>query len=192
MLRKILLLTLFAVSLTFAETAKQPTFKLTTIDGKTITAVGTENGLVLPEYKNKIVLLELWGTHCPPCLYSIPRYVKLVDKYKDKIVMLAIEVQGTQKEQLKAFVKAKGMNYNIFTQSSVIDFNRYIAARSGWKGAIPFLLVFAPDGKVLDIERGLARNEFQKLEAIIKYIFDKKNQTKENNLTTTENNITTK
>jgi len=198
MLKKILMLTVFLVSLSFAQTTKKPVFKLTTINGKTITVIGTKNGLILPEYKGKIVLLELWGTHCPPCLYSIPRYIKLVNKYKDKIVMLAIEVQGTPKEQLKAFAKAKGMNYNIFTQNSVIDFNRYVASRSGWQGAIPFLLVFEPDGKVLDIQRGLARNEFQKLEAIINYVFDKKNQvidkntSKQDNNVTKENNTTTK
>jgi len=115
-LKKFLLLGLF-LTFSFSAEVKQRSFKLSTIEGKDIVIEGTKNGINIPEYKGKVIFLEFWGTHCPPCLYSIPRYVELTKKYKDKVAMLAIEVQGTPKEQLKAFVKEKGINYNIFTQS---------------------------------------------------------------------------
>ena len=208
MLKKILSFTVILLSIGFSAEIKQPTFKIPTIDGKIITIQGSKNGLILPEYKGKVIFLEFWGTHCPPCLYSIPRYVELTKKYKDKVEMLAIEVQGTPKEALKAFAKEKGMNYNIFTQNDTMNFVRYIAQRAGWRGAIPFLIVFDRNGNVVDIQKGLARDEFQKLEAIINYLYTKKplsansdtNKTKENNAsetnstasqkTTKENNTT--
>jgi len=195
-LKRIFLLTVVLISLGISAESKQPTFKITTIDGKTITIQGSKNGLILPEHKGKVIFLEFWGTHCPPCLFSIPKYIELNKKYKDKVEMLAIEVQGTPKEALKAFAKEKGMNYDIFTQNDTRSFVRYIAQRAGWRGAIPFLIVFDRNGNVVDIQRGLARDEFQKLEAIINYLYSKKpasanadaNKTKENN--TSEANST--
>ena len=192
MLKRFLFLGLLLSSFVFSSEVKQPAFKLPTIDGKVITVQGSKNGISVPEFKGKVIFLEFWGTHCPPCLYSIPKYIELTKKYKDKVAMLAIEVQGTPKEQLKAFAKAKGMNYNLFTQDETMDFVRYIAQRAGWRGAIPFLIVFDTNGNVIDIQKGLGRNEFQKLEAIINYVFDKKSKSSKVDSNTTKDKNSTK
>ena len=174
MLKKLFLSMLVLSSLIFAEgnTAQkavvQPTISATTIDGKTFSFKGKETGLEMPEsLKGKVVLIEFWGTHCPPCLMSIPHYIDLTKKYKGKVEMLAVEVQMTPKAQLAQFVKEKGINYNVFTQSDNSDFVRYLAARAGWRGSIPYLLIFDTKGEVLTIKRGMVSAEY--VESVVKY-----------------------
>ncbi len=133
--------------------------KLPTLEGKTIHVKGTENGLEIPEYKGKVVFLEFWGTHCPPCLASIPHYVNLINKYKGKLAMLGIEVQNTPKVRLKAFAENHKMNYDVVAYQDAGYFVDYIAKRAGWKGSIPFLLILDPQGKVITMQVGMLPQE---------------------------------
>ena len=142
------------------------TMVLKTIEGKTLHLIGTTDGLKIPEYKGKVVFLEFWGTKCPPCRMSIPHYIDLMNKYKGKLAMLAVEVQATPKDRLKKFVESHKINYDIVAHSDAGHFVDYIAQRSQWRGAIPFLLIFDKSGKVVTIQEGMLREEA--LEGIIK------------------------
>ncbi len=193
MLRRLLLTVTILISTIFASNIVEApdNFKLKTIDGSTIEATGKKSGLDIPEAKGQIVLIEFWGTHCPPCLFSIPHYIDLTKEYKGKVKMYAIEVQGTPKESLKKFVKAKGINYSIFTQSENRDFVNYLAYRSGWRGAIPFLMIFDKDGNFITRKRGMVSEEY--IKQIINYLLNppkktlnkssEQNRTKEQNIT---------
>ena len=167
---------IFAEGVTTNKAVVQPTISATTIDGKTFSFKGAKAGLEMPDnLKGKVVLVEFWGTHCPPCLYSIPHYIDLTKRYKGKVEMLAVEVQMTPKAQLAQFVKQKGINYNIFTQTENQDFVRYLGTRAGWRGAIPYLIIFDTDGNVLAIKRGLVSEQY--VEGVVKYALDKKAKT---------------
>lgn len=179
MIKHLLAITALLSTLLIAQSTQkvQPLeFQLKTIDNTTIIAKAKKNGLDFPAFKGKVVLLELWGTHCPPCLFSIPHYIDLTKKYKDKLAMVAIEVQATPKKQLKAFVKSKGINYNILTQAENMNFVRYIAARSAWRGAIPYLLIFDTKGDVATIKRGMVSEEY--IQRVIQYLTNPKTNLK--------------
>jgi len=163
-------------STVFAVDVVQPKFKLSTIDGKTIEVQGKKAGIDIAQFKGKVLLVEFWGTHCPPCRMSIPHYINLQKKYKDKMAMLAIEVQMTPKDRLLEFAKAKGINYNVLTQSENMSFVRYLAQRAGWRGAIPYLMVFDTKGEILAIKRGMVPEEY--VEQIILYGLNKAKQQK--------------
>ena len=164
-MKKILiaLLTL-ALAGSLAQAADNDYIKLTTLNGKTIHIKGTDNGLEIPEYKGKVVFLEFWGTHCPPCLASIPHYVDMIKKYKGKLAMLGIEVQNTPKIRLKAFADEKKINYDVVAYQDAGYFVDYIAKRAGWKGSIPFLLILDPKGNVITMQVGmLPQNVLEKV-----------------------------
>ena len=171
---KKLLLFLAALLITSGtmHAAADNTITLKTINDKTIHIVGTEKGFTIPEYKGKILFVEFWGTHCPPCLMSIPHYIELTKKYKDQMSMLAIEVQSTPKEKLKAFAKAKGMNYDIVDYKSGYSFVEYITQRAGWTGSIPLLLILDQEGAVQIVQPGLIPHE--NLEKVIQDMIAKK------------------
>jgi len=80
-------------------------FVVTTMTGKKIKVYGTTKGIEIPAYKGKVVMIEFWGTHCPPCLRSIPHYINLMKKYGKSVALLAIEAQDTPKTALAPICK---------------------------------------------------------------------------------------
>ena len=149
------LLSLFVGFVSLQAAGNGDNFTLKTIDGKTLHVQGTENGLLFKELKGKVIFLEFWGTHCPPCLMSIPHYIDLTKKYGDKMAMVAVEVQGTPEAQLKEFARKKGMNYNVVAHQNAMSFVSYVAQRAGWKGSIPFLIILDQDGNFVTAQTGM-------------------------------------
>ncbi len=183
MFKKIFFSILVALSsLAFAQNVQHPKFNIKSIDGKTFSIQGADNGLKFSgDLKGKVVLIEFWGTHCPPCRMSIPHYIDLNKKYKDKIAMLAIEVQMTPRDILLDFAKQKGINYNVFTQAGNNNFVNYLAARAGWRGAIPFLLIFDKTGEIKFIKLGYISEA--DVEGVIKILLNSKKKSNERNNT---------
>ncbi len=149
-------LLLFSMLFTnFATAGSGDNFTLTTIDGKQIEFEGTPEGLKVKGAEGKVVFLEFWGTRCPPCKMSIPHYINLTKKYKDKLKMIAIEVQEMNPDVVKSFVKERGINYDVITYNVARNFVNYISRRSGWQGAIPFLIILDGKGNVVTMQAGL-------------------------------------
>ena len=102
-------------------------FALADIDG---------NEQNLASYKGKVVIVDIWGTWCPPCQEEIPSFIKLQDKYGDQ----GLQVLGLNYEQGKSdedniqrvvnYVKKAGINYPCIlgdeeTRSQVPDFGGF-------------------------------------------------------------------
>ncbi|RLA72670.1 MAG: TlpA family protein disulfide reductase [Epsilonproteobacteria bacterium] len=154
-MKKILTLTLLLASLLTVSQAAEDKFTMTTIKGKTIEVTGTTTGLILEEYKGKIIFLEFFGHRCPPCLKSIGHYKRLQEKYKDKLVIVAVEVQGMNRSSLKAFVKKKKINYVTISQDQAGQIVPYISSRAQWRGSIPYLIILDQKGEVQLMQAGM-------------------------------------
>jgi len=134
-------------------TQKAVKFTLTTIDGKEFHLTEIDNGLEFKELKDKAIFLLFFGHRCPPCLREIPELIQIQKEHKD-LAIVALEVQGLDKEQLKSFAKRKGINYNLITLDSSMRFVNYIQAKASWSGSIPFLIGLNKKGKVIIINVG--------------------------------------
>ena len=115
-MKKLLTTSLLLLSLlTYTQAAgnEKPLAEMTMTDitGKTYDVMGTEQGLKIKGLEGKVIFLEFFGHRCPPCLESIPHLIKLQKKYKNKLAIVSIEVQGYNHEQTKKFAKENGMNY---------------------------------------------------------------------------------
>ena len=153
-MKKIALIMLF-VSLFSVANGADDKMIVTTTNGKTLTIIGTEAGLNVEEHKGKIIFLEFFGHRCPPCIRSIPHYKRLQAKYKDKLAIIAIEVQGLGNAELKEFVKTEGINYATVSHEKAGNLVPYIARRAQWEGAIPFLVVLDQEGGVQLVQAGM-------------------------------------
>ena len=59
-----------------------PDFSFTSADGEYIT---------LEDLKGKVVMLDFWGTWCPPCVASVPELRNLYRRYsKEQFVLIGI------------------------------------------------------------------------------------------------------
>lgn len=56
----------------------------------------------LNDHKDKIVLLNFWGTYCPPCIKEFPDLKKLEAKFPEDLVVIAISDESPEK--IKRFV----------------------------------------------------------------------------------------
>ncbi len=186
-----------------AKISQYPTMEFTDINGKSHIAHATKNGLDIEGIKDKVVIVEFFGHRCPPCLATIPHLIELQKQYKDKFAVIAVEVQGYNRDQLRQFVKNKGINYTVASQPDAYALVEHIAVRAQWRGSIPFFVVMDSHGEVRFVQTGMIHKDI--LENMIKqlYIAPKPHtnevpQKAESNTTTptqpkqTENNSTTK
>lgn len=101
-------------------------FALPDTKGKTVS---------LDDFQGKVVIVDFWGTWCPPCRKEVPHFVALHQKYRgDGLEIVGINYeQGPQSEwigMIEAFAKENGITYPCVigdgaTRERVPDFEGY-------------------------------------------------------------------
>ena len=89
------------------------------------------------------VVVNIWGTWCPPCRREIPGLVKLYGEYKKRgveIVSLAME-RSAGPEQVKMFTEQAGMQW------VQLIANQDIAVALGFSGSVPTTIFFDASGR---------------------------------------------
>jgi thiol-disulfide isomerase/thioredoxin len=96
----------------------------------------------LADYKGKVVLLNFWGTWCPPCRMEIPGFIELQDSYRDKgLVIVGVAVEDTP-EAVKAYAAEAKINYPLAMVQDDID------AAYGPMYGLPVSFIIARDGSI--------------------------------------------
>jgi peroxiredoxin len=76
----------------------------------------------LSDYRGKVVILDFWATHCPPCRVQIPEFVDLQKEYSDKgLAILGISLDQNPKQVLPRFVGKYKINYPILLFDGSVD-----------------------------------------------------------------------
>ena len=150
--------------------AELNTYKMKDSNKKVVVVKETKSGLSFPNSKGKIVLLNFFGKHCPPCLMEIPHLINLQKKYKKQFDILALQVQAPMgPTKLKSFIKDKSINYPIIDGDQTFDFVQFVMSKTGWEGMIPFMVLFNKDGTPFKMYTGMRSEE--EIEADIKKLF---------------------
>lgn len=162
----------------YAKTSTKPqileTTTITTINGEKIEVQRMKNGLLFKGYEDKIVLLEAFGHSCPPCKASIPGYNRLQQKYQNNIVILAVEVWGSDNSGLKQYAKQHNIHYKAVSKASSGKLIRFMQNMTGWVSGlgVPYLMLYTRGGVLVkdvppqrlneDYVDGLIKNILQK------------------------------
>jgi len=152
---KIFLVVISLASMLVAQNKPIKAFDLVDTNGKDIKVIPLDSGLQVVGAEGKVVIIEFFGHRCPPCLKTIPHLIAVKNKYKDKLEIIAVEVQGLNNDQLKVFAKSKGINYHTVSDEKAGIFTNYIAQAAKWQGSIPFMLVLDTKGQAQYIQTGL-------------------------------------
>ncbi|MEV3857530.1 TlpA disulfide reductase family protein [Streptomyces sp. NPDC050095] len=104
--------------------------------------------LKLADYKGKVVVLNVWGSWCPPCRAEAPNFVKVDKAYADKdIQFLGINTRDGSTSPAKEFEKDFGVTYPSYydpTGKLLLQFAKGTLNPQ----AIPSTLVVDRDGKI--------------------------------------------
>ena len=90
-----------------APEKRQPATEFTLMD-----ASGAK--VSLSDYKDKVVLLNLWATWCEPCQVEIPWFIEFERTYKDRgFAVLGMSVDDDGWDVVKPYIAKSKMNYRV-------------------------------------------------------------------------------
>jgi len=119
----------------------------------------------VPAHKGKVVVLDVWGTFCPPCVAEFPKLVELHKNYRDKgVVCLAMSLNEEEDLPLaRAFLEKHEAHFTNYWLPEGFD-----GVREVWKfDAIPVVVVFGRDGKIANIFRD-SKFTYDDVEKVVK------------------------
>lgn len=130
-----------------------------------LTDILTGKKLELKDLQGKVVIIDIWGTWCPPCRREVPYFVKLQQNYGNKglqIVGLTYERQPSPeaaRKGVEAFAKAERVNYPLVMLEG--ELQGLLASLYGLR-SFPTTYFFGKDGSMKHRLEGL--HEYDALE----------------------------
>lgn len=115
--------------------------KVKTIDGGSVK---------LADFKNKVVVVNLWATWCGPCRMEMPDLVKLNNEYKSRgLVVIGVATTYNERDNLdgvKEFVKAQKVDYKVLWDDGTLA--QPLVQSVNGRNNIPQSFVISRDGKI--------------------------------------------
>jgi thiol-disulfide isomerase/thioredoxin len=116
--------------------------KLRSIQGKNILVVERKTGFVFPQYKNKVVILQMFGKSCSHCIKEIPVMKKIYHKYQNKLEIIAVQVEDRMsKREAKRLIQKHHIKYPIIPGDDAKNLQYNVQSTYGWRGVLPYTLV---------------------------------------------------
>ncbi|KIR02885.1 thiol:disulfide interchange protein (thioredoxin) [Lachnospiraceae bacterium TWA4] len=97
----------------------------------------------LSENKDKVVLLNFWGTWCKPCVNEMPAIQKIYEEYKDRVQVIG-SCDGEDRDVVDSFLEK-----NHFTYPVCYDMDGSLSAKYPTDG-IPYTVIINKEGKITD------------------------------------------
>lgn len=125
----------------------------------------------LSDYKDKVIVLDIWATWCGPCRLEIPHLVALNNEYKGKgveVIGLTTENPVSDAEKVSEFAKEFDINYKLGWANANIALPLMAGSAS-----IPQTFVIAPGGRIVTKFRGFSDRIPDMIRAAIEKANDK-------------------
>lgn len=125
-------------------------------------------------FADKVLVIDIWGTWCPPCRAEIPHLNDLYARYRDQgleIVGVAFEHASSREDAVRGlnrFIREFRIEYPILLGGtpSEVDLHAVFPDLEGF-GGFPTTLVVDREGKVAELTVGFGPGVMEKLEAAV-------------------------
>lgn len=106
----------------------------------------TQDEYSLEDFRGKTVLINFWGTFCPPCVNEMPLLQSVYEKYHDDMVILGVNLNEARLT-VESFIQDNGIEFPILLDERDVQVMYGI-------GQYPTTVVVNPQGKIIDIKQG--------------------------------------
>lgn len=113
-------------------------------DFHAVTLAATPEPRTLDDYEGKVVLLNIWGTFCPPCRVEMPSIEKLYKTMGPKgleVVAVSVDAPG-QEQTIRDFAERLGLTFTILYDPTGKTEKQYQAT------AVPETFIIGRDGMI--------------------------------------------
>ena len=101
--------------------------------------------IILKNPENKLFVINLWATWCPPCVKELPDFEKVAKSYKKSdvsFVMISLDFPSEIEKTLIPFLEKNGVSLDVKVMTDT-DYNSWIdKVDTNWQGNIPSTLFF--------------------------------------------------
>ena len=130
----------------------------------------------------KPLLINFWATWCEPCRQEFPDLVKIDAEYKGKIDFITISLDfeeelATTVPKFLVEMKATMPTYLLVTADETAAIQM---VSKDWAGALPFTVIYAPDGTMSYFHQGIVK--YADLKNEIDILLRPKNETAKTDL----------
>lgn len=145
------------------------TFSLPNLEGETVSSSD-------PELRGKVLLVNLWGTWCPPCRYEIPYLAKMQQDFGPRgfevvgieFPLYAPDDPEERAKNLKEFTDELGVNYTILmgTEAEQNAVVRELPELRNFS-SFPTTIFIGRDGTVAEVTQGFYEGDVPRYRALI-------------------------
>lgn len=136
----------FASRLERIATRLEMTHKQLTLKSSTL----AEEAFDIQSLRDKVVLVEFWGTRCQPCIADFPALKRIYGKYRERGFEIVGVCLNAEPERVRRFVAEHGLPWIqlCHDHSASIECNTALSERFGIE-AVPTTLLIDASGQVL-------------------------------------------
>jgi len=150
---------------TTSENKKETTqtFELTTMDDKPITITTKSKNWDIDGLDNKVVLVNFFGTWCPPCIAEIPHLNHIRSKLTKDFEILAVDLGPRSgginpKEEVQGFIFQHNVKFPVVSGETAKELFAQVREHNPG-GSIPFMVLFNKDGQYVKHYIGMQPEE---------------------------------
>jgi len=137
-------------------------YPLTDLNSKIYNIKRVENGFILEDKKDKIIILDIYATWCPPCRAATVHLSSLKEKYKDNLIIIGMTIEDKiNNQKLKEFKDTYKINYTLVNSKQNKRLIKAVATslEVGNRFPIPLMAMYK-NGKLINSYVGAVEEEF--------------------------------
>ena len=137
-------------------------FILTGLDKTEYVLDKNPDGFTLKNHKDKILILDIFATWCPPCQAEASHLTSLQNKYKDSLKVIGVSIEnGIENSKLEAFREKNNAKYALVNSNENSRLVDAVAKKLkiGNNFGIPLMALYK-DGKLVNYYQGATEEEF--------------------------------
>ena len=137
-------------------------FTLKALDNTELTIIKSPTGFTLKGSEDKVILLDIFATWCPPCQAEASHLSSLQKKYADSLVVIGVSVEeNIQNSKLANFSSAHDATYTLVNSSENQRLINAVATKLqvGRNFGIPLMALYK-NGVLINYYQGAVEEEF--------------------------------